>query len=151
MARLSDFQQKPATAIAQKTLDVLEKNAKAAGFSGDWKATKITIPKVRGGKLFFHQDPFKDAETVVKRSIAMDVEQAVRTARRMAAHISLEEALDSAEPEEDDEDAEPAEESEQRSHGGGCGKSFTCDSGHLIAGRKSAAEIRRLGLNYAVF
>src|ERR1700684_4450017 len=102
MARLSDFQQKPATAIARQNLEVLERNAKAAGFSGNWKATKIRVPKVRGGELFFHQDPFKEAETVVKRSIAMDAEQILHTARRMAAHISLDEALDSAEPEEDE-------------------------------------------------
>src|ERR1700722_7673515 len=119
MAKLADFQQKPATAIAQKTLESMERNAKAAGFRGNWRATEIRVPKVRGGELYFHQNPFKEAEAVAEACIAMDTEQHLRR----AAHVALDSALDDDdEPAEEDEDAEPKEESTQRSHGGGCGK-----------------------------
>jgi hypothetical protein len=144
MSRLSDIQQQSA-AVNEK---VMERNDKAAGSQQDWKATKINVQKTWG------VNPFAEAENLAKRCIAQDAEQILSKARRSAAHIALDEALDEAadaEPEEEDEDAEPEEESEQRKQGGGCGKSFTCDSGQLITGRKSADEIRRLGLNFSVF
>jgi hypothetical protein len=147
MSRLSDFQQQ-SVVVDEK---VMTANAKAAGSQTDWRSTKIKT-SVRGGRI--DAEPFEAAARQTARNIAFDAEQDMRTARRIAAHLALEEALDEAaddEPEEEDEDAEPAEETTQRSHGGGCGKSFTCDSGQLITGRKSTDEIRRLGLNYAVF
>jgi hypothetical protein len=136
MARLSDFH-KPAAPIEQKTLDVMERNARAAGFRTNWKATKINSHKMWGS------EPFKEAEKLAKTSMAMDEEKILRTARRMAMHIALDAALDEpdAEPEEEDEDAEPEEESEQRSQGGGCGKSYACDVGWLT--QKAAQEFRR--------
>jgi hypothetical protein len=144
MRRLSDIQQQSAAASEK----VMERNDKAAGSQQDWKATKINVHKTWG------VNPFAEAENLAKRCIAQDAEQILSKARRMAAHMALDEALDEAadaEPEEEVEDAEPEEESEQRKQGGGCGKSFTCDSGQLITGRKSADEIRRLGLNFSVF
>jgi hypothetical protein len=145
MSRLSDFQQQSVVVDPKK----MGANAKAAGSQMDWRATKIKT-NVRGGRM--DVEPFREASRQIARNIAFD---AVHTARRIAAHIALEEALDEAadgEPKDEDEDAEPVEESTtQRPHGGGCGKSFTCDSGQLITGRKSTDEIRRLGLNYAVF
>jgi hypothetical protein len=142
MSRLSDFQ--PTAVVVDEK--VMTANAKAAGSQMDWKGTKIKTT-VRGGQL--GAEPFQAAA----RQIAFDIAEDA-AARRTAMHAALDEALDEAadaEPEEEDEDAEPAEETTQRSHGGGCGKSFTCDSGQLITGRKSTDEIRRLGLNYAVF
>jgi hypothetical protein len=146
MSRLSDIQQQSA-AVNEK---VMERNDKAAGYQQDWNATKINVHKTWG------VDPFAEAEKLAKRCIAQDAEQILSKARRMAAHIALDEALDEAdddepEPDEEDEDAEPEEESEQKKMGGGCGRTFTCDSGQLITGRKSADEIRRLGLNFSVF
>jgi hypothetical protein len=128
MARLSDFQLKPTTKIEQNTLDVMERNAKAAGFRGNWRATEIRVPKVRGGELYFHQNPFKEAEAVAEACIAMDTEQHLRR----AAHVALDSALDDDdEPEEENEDEELDSRSEQQKHGGGCGRSYGCDAGSL--------------------
>jgi hypothetical protein len=112
----------------------------------DWKGTKIATPKIRGGELSIHMDPFKQADRMAKRCVAMDKEQILRN----AFHVALDEALDDAEPEEEDKNAELDSRSEQRKQGGGCGKSYACDSGRLIS-QKSADKFRRLGLNYAVF
>jgi hypothetical protein len=131
MARLSDFQQKPATAIAQKTLESMERNAKAAGFRADWRSTKIKVPKVRGGELHFHQDVFKDADRVAKLCMALDAGNARRGAMHLALDSALNDESDGAEPEEEDEDAELDSRSEQQKHGGGCGRSYGCDAGSL--------------------
>jgi|HubBroStandDraft_6_1064221.scaffolds.fasta_scaffold298192_1 hypothetical protein len=144
--KLSDFQKDSGRSIAVDE-KVMTANAKAAGSQVDWRSTKINAQKGWGA------NPFAEAEGLAKRCRAMDVEQGLRTVRRAAAHIALDEALDGAEneePAEQDKDAEPAEQSTQHSQAGGCGKSFTCDSGRLIS-QKASDEIRRRGLSYGVF
>jgi hypothetical protein len=144
MSRLSDFQQQSVVVDPKK----MEDNAKASATRVDWRATKIKN-RVRGGRM--DVQPFAEASRQIARNIAFDAEQTMRTARRIAMHIALDEALDNAdeEPAEEDKDAEPPE-SMQRSHGGGCGKSFTCDSGQII-NQNTADEFRRRGLSYGVF
>jgi hypothetical protein len=127
MARYSDFRQVAGGRIA---LDpkLMSHNAFDSGNSVDWEQTKIVRP--RGGEL--GSDPFEDAEREVQRSIATDAKRS----RRQRLHDALDRVLDTVGKKRKPAavvvagDRSTARDS-QRSLGGGCGRSYACDTGWL--------------------
>jgi hypothetical protein len=127
--RLSDFVPNDAPITVDAKL--MERNAKAASATVDWKRTKILSTNDPVGV-----DPFKQASRKIARNYL---------------HDALDELIDSesdAEPESDSEE-EPAEESAQ-AQGGVCGRTtgdgrtFACDHGALDGVREYEKTQRKL-------
>jgi hypothetical protein len=128
--RLSDFVPNDAPITVDAKL--MERNAKAASATMDWKRTKILSTDNPVGV-----DPFRETSRKIARNYL---------------HDALDELIDSesdAKPESDSEE-EPAEESGQRAQGGVCGKgigdgrTFACDHGSLNGVRAYENTQRKL-------